>query len=942
MGSHFRRRTFIVAAAFIAATLVLSVRLYALQVSSGTEYRRNSEAVRTRSTLLFPPRARILDARGLVLADSETVWDVQLDVRDLTDPAGLLARAAASPEMYPPLERVAAFMRDEVEALQTASMPAPAAARRFFTLWALRKNSVCDADRRVVTSQLARLLGVDERAIAARVGLVYAEVDAIAAGVGDVRGAERAPVQKAYSLANAALTDPEYWERIRRFPKSVALEPVLEARAKYAKEQLALAEAVLEALDDQPDLTAAYLGEAKARARARVGELAGFAKPQPGPDDPVWSADDGDADADSDLPADGTPAATVAGRENLRMWQEWLSALESWVARPGSARDAVKKYRDELDGSSGIVADVFNRLEKLRDQTLKPHMEAYKSRWARWIGDAPNGNLSNPLVAARRVDRRVIEALKLNSNVLRGVEPVARTVRRYPLGHVSQLLLGHTRQPDGERLTAVVANVAKVGALDPFRLNWFRGEEDFAASIRGSVARQSLGVSGVEGFHELQLAGVPGARVSFADARGNERSVEGEWAPVPSDDLRLALDAELMDYAASVIKRRGAEFRQQALQSKEFAPTWAEVGEDKCRLRGAIVVMDVQTGAVLALLSFDEAELEPTDADDAPKARTTAAGVPVLSLNGDGGAGGKGDGTDVPKSLRWTVPTPYFPIATAGAHAPGSVFKILSAIAMLEEGAVNARTRFDDDQKSIKIGGTPLKSSHMCGTNLSITDAICRSSNHFFEYFSQKFPGATASERYENGLYKWARAFGFGQRPNLDIEGLQNSGTLARVSTETPQELAYNCIGQGAVSASPLQVCRFMAAVATKGRLCRPHLSAEANADPEQVQVSPTTWKLVHQGMREVVASPHGTARRLAPIAQRIRAAGKTGTAQAGTFTAKDGTRLSKPDHSWFAGFAPFEQPRVAFVVLAEYSGLQGAEAADIGADVVEHYLTRK
>jgi penicillin-binding protein 2 len=85
-------------------------------------------------------------------------------------------------------------------------------------------------------------------------------------------------------------------------------------------------------------------------------------------------------------------------------------------------------------------------------------------------------------------------------------------------------------------------------------------------------------------------------------------------------------------------------------------------------------------------------------------------------------------------------------------------------------------------------------------------------------------------------------------------------------------------------------------------------------------------------------------------LARRIRVAGKTGTAQAGIFKTADGSILrdaagdpvEKPDHSWFTGYAPYDKPQFAFVVLAEYSGLAGAEVADIGAEIVERCLAKR
>ncbi|MDH5642476.1 MAG: penicillin-binding transpeptidase domain-containing protein, partial [Nitrospira sp.] len=94
--------------------------------------------------------------------------------------------------------------------------------------------------------------------------------------------------------------------------------------------------------------------------------------------------------------------------------------------------------------------------------------------------------------------------------------------------------------------------------------------------------------------------------------------------------------------------------------------------------------------------------------------------------------------------------------------------------------------------------------------------------------------------------------------------------------------------------------------------------------------VSDATWDVIHKGMQEVVEGGYGTANKSeARALKRIRAAGKTGTAENGK---------GVPDHAWFAGFAPYDEPQVAFVILAANSDLYGASVAPVIAEALEKW----
>jgi len=950
MDRQFRNRLFVVAALGVLLPVVIVLcKLGVMQIGDHDEYAKRAEATRARTELLFPTRSRITDVNGIVLADSESVWDLTLDVYELTHPRHVLARATASPEVYPPLAEIEAFHREQVLPALEADLPPPVRARRFMKLWQLRQHPLVQHDRGIVVAQVARLANVDPAQIEMRIDIVEREINAIVQGLSS--SASQRQVQRAFTESMAASRDPEYWERIRRFPKSLALEPVLRHRIEGHRGLLQRLEATATALGKASDASAVLAQELRTAAESlselehHLSSFATAILPTVGV-------------AEQDVAPTSPEAATAA--EDVAIARRWLDAL----GMAAGSEDPVASLRREatrLDGTSGEIADLETRLGRLQEKLLRPHQAAWDTRWPSLLADisvlsrgvqlGEDGALgfSNPLLVAQRIDRGVVEALKTHRSLVGGVRCEARSVRRYPLGSTAQALVGHMRLPDGEALEERVIAASQWPVMEPLLNSWFDGNATlFGDAFRGTLARQPAGITGVEGYHELRLAGQPGARAVYVDARGLERSVEGEWQPEAAPDLKLTLDAGLMDFAAQTIRAWEPKLRERALGKNR--ETWDEVGNDAWALRGSLILIDVDTGAIICMLDIDD---ELTGRADREAAKSSSAA----------GNSGAAVAATVPPSWRWMDPASSLPRSVGGQYEPGSTFKILTSIAMLEEGVVNARSSFDDIYHEYRIGTEIAKSNHKAGYNINVVRALSKSSNGYYWNYSTKMGDGRANRGLTEVLLPWARRFGFGEKPGLDITGLQAAGRLPRPGrVDDPPELARNVMGQGAMTASPLQVARFIAAVAARGRLTTPHLSAESDGNAVTIPVSDETWRLVHQGMWECVNDVEGTAYK-SRVLRRIAASGKTGTAQTGHFWSRDawarkqaGERIQpdirKPDHAWFAGFAPSapttgtgangRKPKIAFVMLAEFSGLPGSDIADCVGEVVEAALARQ
>ena len=323
--------------------------------------------------------------------------------------------------------------------------------------------------------------------------------------------------------------------------------------------------------------------------------------------------------------------------------------------------------------------------------------------------------------------------------------------------------------------------------------------------------------------------------------------------------------------------------------------------------RGSVVAIDPRDGALLALWSFPSYDPAPMSSVDQPQA--TAAREQLLAAP---------DQPLLPRSFRET----YF---------PGSTFKTVTSSAALSAGRTVDNINYPVESQYLPpLTTRPINNfgGGSCGGDLF--DILRVSCNTSFARLGVEI-GPEA-------LVRTAEAFGFNQRPPLDLPAPATStiGDVASFDQNTPV-LAQTAIGQNAVSASPLQMALVAAGVANRGTVMKPHVMAEVRNREGQIIRSyrPEPWTqamsaqvaaTVRDAMVDVVES--GTATRLA--VPGVPTAGKTGTAQIG----------NGQSHAWIIGFAPADNPRVAMAVIVE--GQPGASeqtggrvAAPIGQAVL-------
>lgn len=282
---------------------------------------------------------------------------------------------------------------------------------------------------------------------------------------------------------------------------------------------------------------------------------------------------------------------------------------------------------------------------------------------------------------------------------------------------------------------------------------------------------------------------------------------------------------------------------------------------------------------------------------------------------------------------------PFLNRAFQAQYAPGSIFKLVVAAAALQEGLITPTDRLPCPA-TLRVGNHTFKNwSSVDQRPLTLEEAVAVSCNTFFYRL-----GLTVGiER----IARYAAAFGFGEPTGIGL-GDEKRGLVPRPHGRQggqasrawlPGDTANVAIGQGRVLATPLQVARFMAAVANRGVLWRPRLVHEVDtgAGPAltiapkatgRADIAPAVFTVLRRALARAVREGTGAAAALHGVA----VAGKTGTAQ----TIHDSDATKGQDHAWFAGFAPADDPRAVVIVLVERGGMGGKVAAPLARQVFE------
>jgi penicillin-binding protein 2 len=272
----------------------------------------------------------------------------------------------------------------------------------------------------------------------------------------------------------------------------------------------------------------------------------------------------------------------------------------------------------------------------------------------------------------------------------------------------------------------------------------------------------------------------------------------------------------------------------------------------------------------------------------------------------------------------------YFPLrnrAVSQLYPPGSAVKPIAALAGLGSAAINLETTFfctgyfDPSEPNAFRCWTVSRGMPGHGP-MNTVEGLKHSCNVFFYHVGQAVGG--------RGMADWFGQFGFTDSPHLGLPE-ERAGIVSPSPTQAEGRLM--AIGQGPVAVTPLHVANAMATIARDGVFCWPVLVLEGDCPRErrQLPLSPSQLAAVKLGMHKVVNEPDGTAYKpfhggeFEPLG--VDVCGKTGTATTAVLRSADG-RLRQGDMAWFAGFAPYRNPQIAFAVVVEYVEGGGATVA--------------
>lgn len=397
-----------------------------------------------------------------------------------------------------------------------------------------------------------------------------------------------------------------------------------------------------------------------------------------------------------------------------------------------------------------------------------------------------------------------------------------------------------------------------------------------------------VGHNGIEKVYEDLLRGKKGYTLSLVDSRqrtiGKYHEGKEDVLPEKGTDLVLGIDADAQLVAENLFEGK----------------------------TGAIVAIEPKTGEIIAMVSSPQYDLSEL-------ASVTSS--------------------DFWDSLRTDPSKPLFNRATQSIYPPGSTYKMLAAIAALNEGVITEHTKINCPG-GLQYGNRFFKCMHVHG-RVGVIDAIKESCNTFFYQLILRL-----------GLEKWAeysRAFGFGSKTGIDITeetpGLvPDSAYYDKVYGKNKWTRGYLIslgIGQGELSATPLQLAKYTALLANYGNSYEPHVVRgyiDKNTgdfkklDFKEISlsnISKKNFELIKEGMFKVVNEQGGTARNIRMA--EIPISGKTGTAQ----------NPFGENHAVFVGYAPSDDPQIAVAVVVENVGYGSTHAAPIVQEVIKAYLQK-
>ena len=560
---------------------------------------------------------------------------------------------------------------------------------------------------------------------------------------------------------------------------------------------------------------------------------------------------------------------TIEG-EQLSNWKEKYDLKEDI-----SAEEAFYEFKDEYEIQNTDITEIRKIIS------------------IRYNLDENGYSSTRSVTIAENIPREAVAEFSESSDKFAGINIVVNPVREYNSGTLASHILGYAAQIDAEEYET---------RKDRYSQN------------------DIIGKTGIEYVFEEYLKGKNGIRQIDMDVNGTTTAEYTAKEAVAGSDVVLTIDANLQQVTETALANNINKIATGGF-SERFDTN-----------AGACVVMDVNTGEVLAMASYPN--YNPAD---------FVGGI----------------SNEAWSSYMNNEAKPLVNKAIQNSYSPGSTFKMITAIAGLESGVINIDTKINDTGRYTKYRDyQPVCwyfSDYGRGHGwLNVSGAIEKSCNFFFYETSDRMGIDT--------LVKYASYFGLGKKTGIELQS-ETSGQLASKETKAklregtndtnwnPGDTLQAAIGQGDNEFSPLQMARYISMLANGGKkldvsivktirnadgsevskdeinkFVNKKLGLEENTE-EDLQINEQNLDAVLEGMRSVTSDSGGTAYvRFKDF--NVTVGGKTGSAEA----------PNNKVHAWFVGFAPFENPEIAIVVMVENGG-HGNYTAEVVRDIMAEYF---
>ncbi|MCR5145922.1 MAG: penicillin-binding protein 2 [Clostridia bacterium] len=546
----------------------------------------------------------------------------------------------------------------------------------------------------------------------------------------------------------------------------------------------------------------------------------------------------------------------------------------------GTIKNWKSKNRIDENASAEDCFNILKQKYSIQNDNLQETRKIMAIRYE----IAQNGYSSiKPVEICKNLSRESSMELSEQNAEFAGIDIVTEPIIKYNCGSLASHILGTVGKIDSKELE---------GKEDIYDMN------------------DMIGKTGIQYVFEDLLKGKNGVRQIDMDIEG---TITGEYIAqeaVAGSDVVLTIDSNLQAITEKALKDNITKISTGGFSSRSDADA------------GAVVVMNVKTGEILAMASYPDYE-------------------PQLFV----------EGISNEKYSEYQKISALYNRAISGAYAPGSIFKMITAIAGLEEGAITAST-YINDTGVYPHAHKPVcwyYTEYGCGHgNLNVSQAIKHSCNYFFYEVGNRI-GIDKLEKYAN-------YFGLGKKTKVELPS-EASGKVAsrKIADEENRswylgETLSASIGQSYNNFTPIQMAKYISMLANGGKdidvtLIKTVIDSSGNQmskqqideyvnnklglepnESEDLHISQDNLHAILEGMKGVTSESGGTA--YSTFAGfNVEVAGKTGTAQVGNKT-----------NGWFAGFAPYDNPEIAIVVVVE-NVTHGGYTAEVARDIFAEYF---